>query len=772
MAFYDELINGDWLGRDPNEYTYEKKGHSSGWELTLTKGDAFSKLLMRVDSQKIDTEKKLLLTKSACNSLVSRMLMADTSKRMPNIRFSSEFTSYQQGNNLVVTVEPLTGRKVKFPTFNHALDPVLGYCVHEAAHLLYTDRSYGAYLNRSNAKDLRFKSMILNIVEDERIECKIASAFRGYTNYLGKAKDYCWGNKYEDELKFNSVDQDSEVVQLASTFILLVRYPKAVDEELVNKFEKPLREIMSILTPFPATLNDLFIATDAIYAVFQRFITPEEEQQQQQGGKQGKQGQQGQQGQQSQSSTSDENSSEGSQSGSGSSDGGDPQNSQNKEDNPQEQGDTPEEQKEGQKSPQNKPDTDKDGNDTNEKGNGEGEEDNTDESSDSGSSKGKEEEEGEESDNGGSGEDSDKEEEDDADGDNSQQGQQGQQPNEPVDLEEVLEALVKSVMSAVSTDMSTAEVASKLGVLERTLDKIQNLDKDELDSLTSQAHTYPETENLRTSELKSSFKDSKDILIHNRYDDALAEVRPFATSLRAKLQELNRNHTYTNRGLMEGDFDDGLLVDALLGSKSVYKEDTKVQNRGACIGLLIDESGSMHSQKRWFEAMKIAVMFERALDGVNNVDFYCYGHTTDNVPCASDATIIHTYFEGRKKSDRKCLGKINAYGMNRDGHAILEVVGRMRKRVDKDIPIILFMVSDGEPSASVPTGYNGKTFTKKAVDMVEKYDNATVIHVAIDQGIPSKDMFKYFVELTNYGTLVRDIGSLLKKLITKQQMIN
>ncbi len=94
----------------------------------------------------------------------------------------------------------------------------------------------------------------------------------------------------------------------------------------------------------------------------------------------------------------------------------------------------------------------------------------------------------------------------------------------------------------------------------------------------------------------------------------------------------------------------------------------------------------------------------------------------------------------------------------------------MRKKVAKDLPIILFMISDGEPSASVPNRYNGRTYTKKAVDTVEKFSNATVIHIAIDKGIPSKEMFNHFIEFSDHNTLVNDVGNLLKRIIMKQQM--
>ena len=93
----------------------------------------------------------------------------------------------------------------------------------------------------------------------------------------------------------------------------------------------------------------------------------------------------------------------------------------------------------------------------------------------------------------------------------------------------------------------------------------------------------------------------------------------------------------------------------------------------------------------------------------------------------------------------------------------------MRDKVKMDTPIILFMISDGEPSASVPAGYDGKTYTRKAVTAVQKSANTTVVHIAIEEGIPSHTMFDHFVSFTDHDKLVLDIGNLLKKIMLKQQ---
>lgn len=765
--FYEELQNSDWLGRNPNDYTYQKKGLSIGWEETLTEGDPYSRFILKVNSNKLDVKKKVMLTKQVCTNILSRM---NVSKRPARIVFTNDFSSWQMKDLVCVTLEPLSG-KIKFPSFNHELDPIVGFCVHEIAHLLYTDEEYERYINKFQGTEGQIKQTIMNVLEDERIEQLVAETFRGYTGYVGKAKDYCFGKRLTEEMRLNRVDDDIEINQLMQTFLHLLRYPKALREDYVNKFEKPLKKVMNILSPYPSDIPEMTVATEKIYNVFKDFYEDKEDDGDGQGDGSGQSQQQ-----QAQAQTEDSTSSVSMGSGSGSQNETDKDQQDNKEqDNDQNENKDDQTNENDQTDKETEQDKGGQGNDQQEQDEQEGDDE---ENSSNGEGSEDGEDEQEQEDGNGNGDDEDSSDDDDTE---KQENSGGEQKSDTDDnkpsMEEALQGMLEAIKSAEPRSGDSEEVATMIKgdySVPKILDEINEYDNDDIGKRQSFSHIYPQTENLNTSELSVIFNDA-DKELHsseNHYDRALSEVRTYASSLRAKIQQLNRNQTIVNSGLSEGDFDDALLVDAIVGSKNVYKEEHRMMNRGACVGLLIDESGSMGWGAKWFEAMKIAVLFERALEGVNNVDFYCYGHTTGNSFKRSgyeDATIINVYYEGRKTSNRKILGKIHAHNTNRDGHAILETIGRMREKVKKEIPIILFMISDGEPSASVPHGYNGTTYTKKAVNTVEKYANATVIHIAIEHGIPSHEMFNTFVEFSDHSKLVRDIGGLLKAIMIRQQ---
>ena len=718
--FYEEIINGDWLGRSADDYIYKRLGLSIGWQATLTEGEPASNFIIRVAPDSVmDSGRKLAIAKQACELIKSRMIL--NTEENP-------------------TLEPLstTDSMLTMPTFNHALDPILGYMVHEMAHILYTSDEYHDHLLSQKQAEQNLKGMIMNVIEDERIESNVAKFFGGYVPYLGKAKDYCFGKKREAELeKLKEINLGNTELQireltpiekLANAFISMVRYPKSLEEEEVLEFENELRDIKEILNDYPTTIAELIEASEAIYLVFARFFDEQ-----------------------------DNNDDQGEQDN----DQGEQENGDD-EDNDQGDGD-------GQ-------DTEADaetggGNKKSNKGN-------------NGKKDGKEKG-NKQKDDGAKQKDQGNEK-----GDNGDDASSGKGQGKPVELTpELAEALEKALANMVEAienasptpneDITDSDVEAIVGKFpywgDSMLKELEEMGLRDIKEYTTSSHTFPALARLNSDEILVKTIKASEYKHKNYYEEAEKNVSTYASMLRAKLIELNRNHTVVNRGLYEGDFDDDLLTDALIGAKNVYSETFQVTNPGATIGLLVDESGSMDSFGRFRRAMEIAVMFEKALRGVNNIEFYCYGHTTapyGKKIVENGSTLLNVYYEGRKKGNFKDLGLISADNGNRDGHALVETVARIRQE-EKDMkkPIILFMISDGEPSASTPSRFNGNQveYLKDCVDTVERTMNTQVIHVAIESNIPSEKMYNSYVKMTDYSTLVKDLGNLLRKIVTKQQ---
>ena len=173
MDFFDELQQSDWLGRDLTNFTYKTKKGGVDWGLNKATESAVSINIVPKVSPKTKIEKKLLLAKQACNSLASAM---NSGNKRLKIRFSKDFTNYQYKDNICVTLQPLNP-KYKFTDFNHALDPILGYCVHEVAHSLFTPEAEDEetiYYGKMTEAEKIIKYRLNNFIEDERIESKVS----------------------------------------------------------------------------------------------------------------------------------------------------------------------------------------------------------------------------------------------------------------------------------------------------------------------------------------------------------------------------------------------------------------------------------------------------------------------------------------------------------------------------------------------------------------------------------------------------------------------
>jgi cobalamin biosynthesis protein CobT len=728
--FYDRLQSNDWLGRDMTTYTYHSSKKRKGWESSLNEGSAYSSYLVNLGKRNLPTKRKLSLTHYLASSVVSRM---NPRKQRIRVNFDSA-NSYTDAKTMVaVNISSLTG-DFDFDTVNHAIDPVLGFTVHEMAHVLYTDTSiqekYFHLIEDANEK--RIKNMLYQLLEDERIEAKVAKAYVGYSRYIEKAKEYAFVRSYTKQTHFN------EVSEFLEAFFYLMRFPKKLERDLANKYEAELTEVIDILTPYPQEVKEIMTAIDKIYDVLSKFIEKEEDEQDDEG-------------------NSDESGdAEGGQSDDNN-EGGDSNPSSGQSDtDPDEQGDN-----EG-------------GNDGDSQENGDGEGEENDQSS-------------------GNGSDDFRDDDTDSSDSGSEPDSSRQTSAEELreQLEEVLKNIEEQQNQGVKEDETQEDILRDLadgdpwGSVEDLKEVLAQLDneagKDNDKEAKSACAEFPDMIDSGVLELKTEWVnkvDSNDFYSRNLYDESLARVGQYAASLRAKIMQLNRAVDVMLTNLAEGSFNQDDLVPALLGSKNVYMEQHRIVNRGAAVILLTDESGSMSwsagnsGRQRIEVARDVAVMFERALDGVNNVDFFCYGHSTStNYVGGEDATLMRSYFEGRKKGDKYSLGAIKARDTNRDGHAVLEAVARTREQIGHDTPIVLFVLSDGLPTAGTPDGYTPVEYNKYAVELVKNKYNTTSVHLAVEKiEAGYEDVFDLTVDLTDSADFTRDIGEILKRVIMKQQM--
>jgi len=225
-------------------------------------------------------------------------------------------------------------------------------------------------------------------------------------------------------------------------------------------------------------------------------------------------------------------------------------------------------------------------------------------------------------------------------------------------------------------------------------------------------------------------------------------------ALRNLFKRKSKDQKFVLKSMKSGRFDTNKLAEARQHVPTVYERIGEINTNKITVGILIDESGSMHGSSIKM-AQQAAIMLNEVFGKQPDIDLFIYGHTADR---HNHETEIFTYREPGKALNKFALGNVHAKSNNRDGHAI-EAVGRRIRRFTSNQGIIL-VLSDGAPAAY--NYHNGKRDTQERVKKVEKL-GFQVVQVAINNYVPSEEMFSHFVKMTNIETLPRDMANYLSR---------
>ena len=244
------------------------------------------------------------------------------------------------------------------------------------------------------------------------------------------------------------------------------------------------------------------------------------------------------------------------------------------------------------------------------------------------------------------------------------------------------------------------------------------------------------------------------------------DLKSIDISKAAVLQKLfarkSKDYQFSMRSMRSGRLDTNKIAEAAQRVPTVYERFGQVKTDKICVGVLIDESGSMHGSKIE-KAREAAIFINEVFKGMRDVELYIYGHTADEDRGTSD-TQIRIYREPKYQMEPFALGSVTARSNNRDGDAILATAKRIRKQTENKG--ILFVLSDGQPSAN---NYNGREAINDTRDKVTKAQNYgfQVIQIAIEESVPSKEMFDYYIKMTDIKNLPRDLVGYMSRKIDK-----
>ena len=252
------IYNSDWFGRN-SDFTRQGQDRLF-WE---SDNEAYSSFLYPGTQEKIEqmVSDDAKMT-SELQKLVKRFALT------ASIKSSHKSSgSYTNGKQIVISsnIEDITPKK--------KLDVMIGLALHEISHCLYTE--FSALKNKNDIQ----KSLI-NIIEDELIETQLGMTYPGYANFF-KAVKYHMFDKlgHENLLK----KANSELEQIMTLFLYIVRYPKyvcEVDKKIMKTYEELFTKIKNILDSHgclseniagKVTGNSVGAASD-IYELLKKYI--------------------------------------------------------------------------------------------------------------------------------------------------------------------------------------------------------------------------------------------------------------------------------------------------------------------------------------------------------------------------------------------------------------------------------------------------------------------------------------------------------------------
>ena len=246
------------------------------------------------------------------------------------------------------------------------------------------------------------------------------------------------------------------------------------------------------------------------------------------------------------------------------------------------------------------------------------------------------------------------------------------------------------------------------------------------------------------------------------YKHALHKVDSTKAAVLQKLfARKSKDQAFVMKSMRSGRLDTNKIAEAVQNVPTIYERMGRITTDKICVGVLIDESGSMGGSKI-DKARQAAIFINEVFKNIPDVDLYMYGHTADSPK--HDVTYLRIYREKGYVTDPFSLGSIQARSNNRDGDAILAFAQRVRNNTPNQG--LLFVISDGQPAASGYTGMPAIEDTRKKVKKAQAL-GFQVIQIAIEESVPSSQMFDYFIKMTDIKNLPNDMIKYMSRKVDK-----
>lgn len=264
------------------------------------------------------------------------------------------------------------------------------------------------------------------------------------------------------------------------------------------------------------------------------------------------------------------------------------------------------------------------------------------------------------------------------------------------------------------------------------------------------------------------YKDSKEN--KDKYLKIARSVSKYVPCIKKKILDVDKNTKINIYGCRQGLLDTTKIAEAIQGVPQVYYRSCEVKTSKVAVGVLVDESGSMGGD-RINRAREAAILLNETLGSIPGVELFIYGHSADQFKVGNTEITI---YKEPGFNNKYALASITDKYENRDGIAILETARRIRKFTST--PTLLFVLSDGSPSANMYRGMEAIVDTGKKVKHVESNMGMTVVQITISDfytGYGEKEFAKMFSKSIHLekdlDNLAIELGKVLRNAVIENK---
>lgn len=287
-----------------------------------------------------------------------------------------------------------------------------------------------------------------------------------------------------------------------------------------------------------------------------------------------------------------------------------------------------------------------------------------------------------------------------------------------------------------------------------------------------------ELERQRTKELTELAQNISYGDIHSGVSMTIHRMAEVDDELKEQYREISGDLLHISRQLQKsvlqqlqdsrrGGKQTGLLMGRRLDIHALSRNDGRVFYKNAlpnespalCVGLLLDESGSMCGCDRATYARATAIILYDFCQALN-IPIMVYGHST------SSGVDLYSYaeFDAIDRDDRYRMMDISARDSNRDGAALRYVAERLVHRPE-DVKLLM-LVSDGQPA---DTGYFGTAAEEDLRGVKQEYQRKGILFVAAAIGSDKENIERIygdsFLDISDLTKLPVKLAGIIKRFI-------